>query len=170
MRFAKTEVPTIVQPSMGQCNNIPNQQMQTLQCNNKDGKQERFIMSSEAIREFSQVKANSLPQVDKKGKVHNKNLAILKQSLNFKLGPGEKIELNKVMWNNIRKLDPESDLMHCFQLQDAATGKIKDCSNLKSYSLILYTYKLYRDGNTSSVISVINPEMLTSGLRNDEAR
>ena len=41
-----------------------------MQCNTKDGKQERFIMSPEAIREFSQVKANSLPQIDKKGKVH----------------------------------------------------------------------------------------------------
>ena len=36
------------------------------------------------------------------------------------------------MWNNIRKLDPESDLMHCYQLQDVATGKIKDCFNLNS--------------------------------------
>ena len=51
-------------------------------------------------------------------------------TLNFNLGPGEKIELNKAMWNNIRKMDPESDLMHCYQLQDAATGKIKDCFNL----------------------------------------
>ena len=137
MRFAKTVEPRIAQPSIGQCNNVQSQQLQTLQCNNKDGKQDRFIMSPEAIREFSQVKANSLPQVDKKGKVHNENLATLKQSFNFKLGPGEKIELNKAMWNNIRKLDPESDLMHCFQLQDAATGKIKDCSNLRFYQLSL---------------------------------
>ena len=83
MRFAKTESPTIPQPPMGQCN-IQNHQMQTMQCNNRDGKQERFLMSPEAIREFSQVKANTLPQIDKKGKVHNENLATLKQSFNFK--------------------------------------------------------------------------------------
>ena len=71
LRFAKTVEPTIAQPSIGQCNNVQSQQLQTLQCNNKDGKQDRFIMSPEAIREFSQVKANSLPlnSIDKKGKV-----------------------------------------------------------------------------------------------------